>query len=87
MGAGGVGTTVGPIAVINSNGSGNGDSSVNVGVGDEPRIGSKLTLPNAYSSEPIMNKSGSYILEYHRSMTGYVVIPLASLKSCNVMMS
>jgi hypothetical protein len=85
VGAGGVGTTVGPVAVINSNGSGNGDSSVNVG--DEPRIDGKLTLPNAYSSEPIVNEFGSCILGYHRSVTGYMVIPLASLKSCNVMMS
>jgi hypothetical protein len=87
VGAKGVETTVSLIAVINFNGSGNGDSSVNVDVGDEPRISSKLTLPNAYSLKPIINKSGSYILGYHRSVTGYMVIPLASLKSCNIIMS
>jgi hypothetical protein len=85
VGAGGAGTAVGPAALINSNGSGNDDSSVNVG--DEPRAGSKLTSPNAYASEPIVNESGSCIFGHHSSVTGYVVTPLANLKSCNVMIS
>jgi hypothetical protein len=85
VGAGGAGTEVGPAAMINSNGSANDDSSVNVG--DEPRAGSKLASPNAYAPEPIVNVSGSCIFGNHSSMTGYVVIPLANLKSCNVMMS
>jgi hypothetical protein len=85
VGAGGAGTAVGPAAVINSNGSGNDDSSVNVG--DESRAGSKLALPNAYASELTMNESGSCIFRYHSSMTGYVITPLANLKSCNAMIS
>jgi hypothetical protein len=85
VGAGGAGTAVSPMAVINSNSSGNGDSSVNVG--DEPRVGSKLASPNAYALKPIMNESGSYIFRYYRSVTKYIVTFLANLKSYNIIIS
>jgi hypothetical protein len=85
VGAKGVGTIVNPTAVINSNSSGNGDSSVNIN--NEPWAGNKLTLLNAYALKLIISESGSYIFRYHRSVTKYIVIPLANLKSYNIIIS
>ena len=45
VGGGDAGAAGGPTTVVNSNGSGNGDSSVNAG--DEPRAGSRLASPTA----------------------------------------
>jgi hypothetical protein len=76
VGVGNAETAVGPVAAINSNGSGNDDSSMKAD--NEPRVGSKLASPNAYASEPIVNESGSCIFRYYRSMTRYVVISFFS---------
>jgi hypothetical protein len=73
------------MAAINFNSLSNNDSSMNVN--NEPRADSKLTLLNAYALKLIMNESGSYIFRYHKSVTKYIVIPLANLKSYNVIIS